>query len=106
MCHLPFVVSVASGLKNLLVENPIRPPSEVGQKCDSTKLLIVSLQPAVEKQSCIGAAYDFRSLTGRFPDQPVLIYLLVDLLSNGVRGICSAIAEYGIRVKDKAFSKD
>jgi hypothetical protein len=34
------------------------------------------------------------------------IFLLVDLLSDGVRGICSAIAEYGIRVKDKAFSKD
>jgi hypothetical protein len=31
---------------------------------------------------------------------------LTDLLSDGVRGICSALADYGIRVKDKAFSKD
>jgi hypothetical protein len=32
--------------------------------------------------------------------------LIIDLLSDGVRGICSAIAQYGIRVKDKAFIKD
>jgi hypothetical protein len=35
-----------------------------------------------------------------------LISLLIELLSDGVHKICSALAQYGIRVKDKAFSKD
>jgi hypothetical protein len=43
---------------------------------------------------------------GRFPEQPVPIKLLIELLSDSVRGICSAIAQYGIRVMDKPFSKD
>jgi len=99
-------LSFLQGLKNLPIENLTRPAPEVGEKCDSTKPFMLSSRPTQEKQRRVGAACDFRSLRGRFPEHPVLTNLSVDLLSDGVRGICSAIAEYGIRVKDKAFSKD
>jgi hypothetical protein len=35
-----------------------------------------------------------------------LISLLIELLPDGVYKICSALAQYGIRVKDKAFTQD
>jgi hypothetical protein len=67
---------------------------------------MLSPRPTQEKQRRVGAECDFRSLRDRFSEQPVLTNLSLDLLSDSVRGICSAIAEYGIRVKDKAFNKD